>query len=125
MSEVVTAADINRKHIQLMRALDNGQTEVAEADEKFVRAKERLAKKGVRVRQEARAKAREAGYRLTVGELDDLTFEQTADERWDMEMAQQALRDIKERQRVLHSQVQSVQSMGANLRAEMRLSGVS
>lgn len=121
-SEIVTASDINRKHIQLMRALDNGQTEVAEADEKYIRCKERFEMAGVKVRQEARGKA---DHRLTVGELEDLTFEQTADERWDMELAEQALRMVKERQRVLHSQVQSVQSMGANLRAEMRLSGVS
>lgn len=123
--EIVTAADINRKHVWLQRALANGQTEVAEADEKFVRAKERWQKACVRVRQTAREAARAEGIRLTVLELDDLTFDKTADERWDMEMAEQALRDIKERQRVLHSQVQSVQSMGANLRAELRLSGTS
>lgn len=122
----VTAADINRKHVWLQNALRNGVDELAEADEKVILATERLLKAGVKARQAAREAARQRGDKPpTVGELDDITADATEAERLGLDMTKHALWVLKERQKALHSQVDSVEAMGHNLRAEMRLSGAA
>lgn len=109
MSELPSGNQVAQTLINLSNMLDQACTELDQADEEAVRAKQAY--------EVARARAF-THTKGTVGEREAKTTLAVESEKLDKELAEHKHRAVKERIRTLHAQIEIQRSLGAAARSE-------
>lgn len=121
MSAIVTPAQVEQRLLTLSREYDASHKELEEAELKYANAKSLWEINSARVRLSIRAKAIDAGRKLTVQEIDDEAMVRCQDELMALNTCEAIVKAARANATRVRTQIDIARSVGTSVRAALDL----
>lgn len=119
MSRLYTPADVEAKLVSLSQEYDESHKELDAAEMEYATAKSLYEINSARARLHIRARALEAGRKITVQEVDDESTVECASELTRLNTSEAIVRSARANAQRLRTQIDIARSVGTAVRAAM------